>query len=70
MTDTAETLSHVTPSAAPHDADIAAWQTLPRDEQLRRLQARLAHSDCATVSTATMGDILSRAQAAAKLRHG
>jgi hypothetical protein len=70
MTETIENLSRVVPSAAPSDDEIAAWQTLPRDEQLRRLQAKLAHPDCASVSDATMSDILSRAQAAAKLRHG
>jgi hypothetical protein len=70
MSKSIETLSRVAPSAAPSDDEIAAWQTLPRDEQLRRLQARLTHPDCATVSDATMSDILSRAQAAAKLRHG
>jgi hypothetical protein len=70
MSETIETLSPVVPSAAPSDDEIAAWQTLPRDEQLRRLQARLAHPDCAAVSEATMSDILRRAQAAAKLRHG
>jgi uncharacterized protein YbaP (TraB family) len=58
------------PSATPSDTDLAVWQALPRDEQLRRLQERLAHPDCAAASTATMSDILSRAQAATKLRHG
>ena len=70
MSESIEALSRVVPSAAPSDDEIAAWQTLPRDEQLRRLQARLTHPDFATVSDATMSDILSRAQAAAKLRHG
>jgi hypothetical protein len=68
MRESIETLSRVVPSAAPSDAEIAAWQRLPRDEQLRRLQSRLTHPDCASVSDATMSDILSRAQAAAKLR--
>jgi hypothetical protein len=70
MSETTESMSRVFPSAAPSDDEIAAWQSLPRDEQLRRLQARLTHPDCAAVSDATMSDILSRAQAAAKLRHG
>jgi len=70
VTETVENLSRVVPSAAPCDDEIAAWQALPRDEQLRRLQARLTHPDCAAVSDATMSDILNRAQAAAKLRQG
>lgn len=70
MTETIETLSRVVPSAVPSNDEIAAWQGLPRDEQLRRLQAKVTHPDCAAVSDATMSDILSRAQAAAKLRHG
>jgi hypothetical protein len=70
MTETIENLSRVVPSAVPSNDEIAAWQALPRDEQLRRLQARVTHPDCAAISDATMSDILSRAQAAAKLRHG
>ena len=70
MTDAAEILSHVTPSATPSDADLVAWQALSRDEQLRRLRNRLAHSACTSVSTATVSDVLGRARAAAKLRHG
>ncbi len=70
MTKTVDPLPTVMPEATPSDADIAAWQALPRDEQLHRLRAKLANPDCATVSTATMGDILSRAQGAVKLRHG
>jgi hypothetical protein len=70
MTETIENLSRVVPSATPSNDEVAAWQALSRDEQLRRLQARVTHPDCAAVSDATMSDILSRAQAAAKLRHG
>ena len=70
MAETVENLSRVVPSAAPSDDEIAAWQALPRDEQLRRLRMRLTHPDCAAVSSATMSEILRRAQASAKLRHG
>ena len=56
MSDT-KTLPGVMPSAAPSEADIAAWNELPRDEQLRRMREALAHADCNTVSTLTMADI-------------
>lgn len=68
-----ETLSFpdVMPSATPSEAEIAAWQALPRDEQVRRMQLALAHADCATVSTATMADIRAAGHSlAAKLRNG
>jgi hypothetical protein len=70
MSESVENLSRVVPSAAPSEDEIAAWQTLPRDEQLRRLRTRLTNPDCAEVSDATMSDILGRAKAAAKLRQG
>ena len=71
MTDTITTLSDVMPSAAPSEADIAAWQALPRDEQLRRMRLSVADPACSRISGATMGDILARAKArAAKRRHG
>ena len=70
MTKTADQASQVLPSAIPSDADLSAWQVLPRDEQLRRLRAKLTHPDCHVVSTANMSDILGRAQATVKLRHG
>ena len=66
MSETGETLSHVIPSAAPNDAELAAWQALP----LPRLQAKLSHHDCSIVSDATMSEILGPAQAAAKGRVG
>jgi len=70
MSEPLETLPHIMPSATPSDAELAAWQALPRDEQLRRLQAKLSHPDCSAVSATTMSEILGRAQAAAKLQHG
>lgn len=68
MAETAENVSQGLPLAIPSDADLSTWQALPRDEQLRRLQAKLTHPDCQAVSTANMSDILGRARAAAKLR--
>ena len=70
MSDTSDTLARIEPTATPGDADISAWQALPRDEQLRRLRLYLAHPDCEIASTASMSDILRRAQAAAKPQHG
>jgi hypothetical protein len=55
----------VMPSVTPDDADITAWQSLSRDEQVRRLRAHLAHPDCSTVSPQTMQDILLQAKARA-----
>jgi hypothetical protein len=64
-------LPDVMPSAVPSEAEIAAWQTLPRDEQLRRLRLFLSQPDCDRVSEATMDDIRAKGQAlAARLRDG
>jgi len=53
------------PSALPPtEAELAAWQTLSRDEQLARYQEALEHPSAIRVSTATMADVL----IAAKLR--
>jgi hypothetical protein len=64
----AELLSAVMPSATPTDAEIAAWQALPRDQQLLRLRAALADPDCSEVSTSTMSDVLDQARDAANRR--
>lgn len=58
----------VMPSAAPSEADIAAWQALPRDEQLRRLRLSLTQPDCAVATAATMGDVLTDAKECAEAR--
>lgn len=61
----------VMPSATPSDADIVAWQSLPRDEQVRRMRLELSHPDCGAVGTATFDEIRARGQAlAAQLRNG
>jgi hypothetical protein len=52
----------VTPSATPTEAEIRIWQALPRDEQLRRLRAALAHPDCNAVAAASMKEILAEAR--------
>jgi hypothetical protein len=56
MTDTL-TLSTVMPSAIPSEAEIAAWQELPRDEQVRRLRQMLTSPEASTPSGATMAEI-------------
>lgn len=62
MSENIEALAPVLPSATPSEADIRAWEALSRDEQLRRLRAALTHSDCATVTTATMSEVLAEAR--------
>ena len=67
----AKTFPDVMPSTAPTEAEIAAWHSLPRDEQLRRLRLELNHPDCSRVSTATMADIRAEGHALAmKRRNG
>jgi hypothetical protein len=50
------------PSATPAEAELAAWAALPRDEQVRRYQEALAHSDCSEPSRESMNDILALAR--------
>ena len=52
-----DTLTKVVPSATPSDADLVAWQDLPRDEQVRLMREFFAHSDCSTPSALTMDDV-------------
>ena len=68
MSDTLTRSNKVMPSATPSDADIAAWNELTRDEQLRRMREYLSHPDCSTVSNSTMADILALAQSRAAAR--
>jgi hypothetical protein len=61
----------VMPSATPTDQEIADWNALPRDEQVRRMKLALSHPDGQRESTATMDEIWARARAAAETRrHG
>ena len=68
MSSKTDTLDHINPSATPSEEEISAWEALPRDEQLRRLRAALAHPDCGTATTATMSEVLSEARARADTR--
>jgi hypothetical protein len=67
-----DTLTAVTPSATPSEADIAAWQALPRDEQLRRLKAEITRPDASVASTTTFADIRAAiaARRASRQDHG
>jgi hypothetical protein len=65
------TLTKFIPSAMPSDADIAAWQDLPRDDRVRLMQEALAYPDCGQVGTASMAELRARGSALAeKLRNG
>jgi len=65
-----ETLTRVMPSATPTGEEIAAWNELPRDEQLKRYRELLTQTGCNTVSGATMEDILAEARRRSTLRRG
>jgi len=54
-------ISTVMPSATPTKAEVAAWQRLSADEQLRRYREALHHPDCDKVSSLTMQDLLALA---------
>ncbi len=56
MTD-AFALSAVMPSAMPSEAEISAWQELPRDEQVRRLRQVLTSPEASKPSGSTMAEI-------------
>lgn len=67
---TTETLPDVMPSAIPSEAEIAAWDALPQEEQLRRLRASFAEAECSRSVPDTVEDILKEARAAAGLGRG
>jgi hypothetical protein len=63
--------SDVMPSATPSEREIAEWQALPRDEQLRRMRLELSHPDTDIIATSTMDEIRAEGRLrAAKVRHG
>jgi len=71
MTDTTATHTDVMPSAIIGDeAEVAAWNALPRDEQVRRYRALFASPACSTITDDSMSDILAAArQRVAARRH-
>ena len=71
MSQTTDKLTWILPSATPTDAEIAAWDTLPRDEQVRRYQEMFSHPDCNTFTADMPDDILAAArQRVAARRNG
>jgi hypothetical protein len=62
MSKTTDKPTRVMPSAAPTEAEFAAWGALPRDEQVRRYQEALAHPDCSMPTDDSMSDILAAAR--------
>jgi uncharacterized protein YbaP (TraB family) len=47
----------IMPSATPTEEEIAAWQELPRDEQLRRMRQMLTSLDASIPCNTTMAEI-------------
>jgi hypothetical protein len=71
MSDATATQLHIMPSAAADEAEIAAWNALPRDEQVRRYRDLFASPACHTITNDSMSDILAAArQRVAARRHG
>ena len=62
MSRTTDKPTRVMPSATPTEAELAAWAALPRDEQVRRYQEALAHSDCSLPTDRNVSDILAAAR--------
>jgi hypothetical protein len=52
-------INTVMPSATPTDEEIAAWQELPRDEQLRRMRQMLTSGEASIPCDTTMAEIWS-----------
>ena len=52
----------VMPSALPSKAEVAAWNRLPGEEQLRRYRLALHHPDCDRISNLAMDDLLALAR--------
>ena len=63
MSDASATYTHVMPSATADEAEVAAWNALPRDEQVRRYRDLLASPACCTIINDNMSDILAAARA-------
>ncbi len=70
MTITPDALADVMPSATPTEADLTAWEALPRDQQLRRMQKVFDDPACSTVTKSSMNDVLRRARSRAGVAHG
>ena len=62
MSKTTDKLTRVMPSAMPTEAELAAWNALSRDEQVRRYQELFKHPDCNNFTTDTPDEILAAAR--------
>jgi hypothetical protein len=56
-------------SAAPSEADFAAWDALSREEQVRAYREALTHPDCVAPSGETMDNIVVAAGQRIASRH-
>jgi hypothetical protein len=56
------------PSATPTEAELAAWDALSRDEQIRLTRAALTHPDCSAATNENMTAILATARQRAAAR--
>jgi hypothetical protein len=64
MTDTPDLDLYAAPSPLPPtEAELAAWNALSRDEQVRRYRDYLAHPDCNSFAEETPDEILAAARA-------
>jgi hypothetical protein len=71
MSQTTDKRTRTLPLATPTEAELAAWDSLSRDEQVRRYQEMFRHPDCNTFTTDTPEDILVAArQRVAARRNG
>jgi hypothetical protein len=62
MSQTTDKRTRTLPSATPTEAELAAWNALSRDEQVRRYREMFGHPDCSTFTTDTPDDILAAAR--------
>ena len=58
------------PSAIPTEEEIAAWQELPRDEQLRRMRQMLISPRASTPCNTTMAEIWAEVESDAPAHGG
>jgi hypothetical protein len=53
--------SDIRPKATPSLEEIAAWEALPAEEQLRRLRESFEDPECSRLSNKSMEEILAEA---------
>jgi hypothetical protein len=63
-------VSDVKPSVTPSDAEIAAWQSLPREEQLRRMRGLVSSAEATQTVRESTADILVEARRRAGVVRG